>query len=339
MNSIAMDIEKIHNPSEFLKNSLEAQKIDVNVKILKHQTKSVNGLVKINNTPVLIEFKQEINPQNIASVAAQLLQYTTGEHLMAMANYITPKAKELLIEKNINFLDRAGNMYLEIPGMLIRIEGKSNSSIVSAAYKGRAFSKSGGAVVFQFLMDPQLVNAPQRTIAKYAGVSLGTIPKVFEGLKKDGFLVKLNKKDFKLVEYEKLLNRWIEVLDEKILPANFIQNYKPVTTSAKLLLTDGVVNGETQWGGEAAAALLTSYLTPEQYTLFTSNKEELLKKYKLVPAQNGEIAVYKKFWNHSEYNRDYVHPILVYAQLIATGDSRNIETAEMIFNAEIRPKL
>ncbi|PCJ01111.1 MAG: hypothetical protein COB15_01365 [Flavobacteriales bacterium] len=334
-----MEIEKIHNPSEFLKANLEVQRIDVDVKILEHQNKAVDGLVRINNHQVIIEFKQEINPQNITSVEAQLLQHTTGEYLMAMANYITPKAKELLVEKNINFLDRAGNMYLDIPGMLIRIDGNSNNSVISESYKTRAFSKSGGAVVFQFLMDPQLVNAPQRTIAKYAGVSLGTIPKVFEGLKKEGFLIRLNKKEFKLVEYEKLLNKWVGVLNDKILPANFIQNYKPATISAKMLLIDGYVNGNTQWGGEAAAALLTAYLTPEAYTIFTSNKEELLKKYKLVPAQNGEIAVYNKFWNHSDSNRDHVHPVLVYAQLMATGDSRNIETAEMILNADIRPNL
>jgi hypothetical protein len=334
-----MEIEKIHNPSEFLKANLEIQRIDVDVEILKHQNKAVVGLVKINNHKVRIAFQQEINPQNMASVAAQLLQYDAGEYLMAMANYITPKAKQLLIEKNINFLDRAGNMYLDIPGIIIRVEGNSNSSNLSKAYKTSAFSKSGGAVVFQFLTDPQLVNATQRTIAKYAGVSLGTIPKVFEGLKKDGFLVKLNKKEWKLVEYERVLNKWVEVLNDKILPANFIQRYKPVKVSAKTLLLDGDVNGNTQWGGEAAAALLTSYLTPEAYTIFTSDKDELLKKYKLVPAQNGEIAVYNKFWKHSAYNRDYVHPVLVYAQLMATGDSRNIETAEMILNADIRPKL
>ena len=34
-------------------------------------------------------------------------------------------------------------------------------------------------------------------------------------------------------------------------------------------------------------------------------------------------------------DKDLVHPILVYADLMATGDSRNIEVAEMIYDTEI----
>ena len=334
-----MTTEKIHNPSEFLKSILERKGSEIRVDILEHHIKTVDGLVKVNGNPMLIEFKQEINPQNVLGVENQLLKHSSGEYLMAMANYITPKAMQLLIEKKINYLDRAGNMYLKLPEIIIRIEGNSNDSVVSTTYKHRAFTKTGALVVFQFLMDPKLVNAPQRLIAEYAGVSLGTIPKVFEGLRKEGFIVKLNEKEWQLVDYQKLLARWVEVLRDKILPTNYIQQYTPAIKKADDLLTDGGISGETQWGGEPAAAFLTAYLTPEKYTLFTANKAALTTKYKLMPTPTGEIAVYHKFWNHSTYNEECVHPILVYAQLMATGDSRNIETAEIIFNGHIKPNV
>lgn len=44
----------------------------------------------------------------------------------------------------------------------------------------------------------------------------------------------------------------------------------------------------------------------------------------------------KKFWNFE--NPEYpgiTHPILVYADLIAAGDPRNIEAAKIIYEKEI----
>ena len=44
----------------------------------------------------------------------------------------------------------------------------------------------------------------------------------------------------------------------------------------------------------------------------------------------------KKFWNFE--NNDYpglTHPILIYADLLATGDPRNIETAKIIYEKDI----
>ena len=55
----------------------------------------------------------------------------------------------------------------------------------------------------------------------------------------------------------------------------------------------------------------------------------------------GEIEILNQFWNYDENTeyrddvnwnyRDLVHPILIYADLIATGNQRNIETAKMIY--------
>ena len=85
--------DKIHSPNQFLKDVLEGQGSGMHVQILKHKIKTVDGFVKVNGHPVLIEFKQEINPQNIVGIENQLLKYADGEHLIAIANYITPKAK------------------------------------------------------------------------------------------------------------------------------------------------------------------------------------------------------------------------------------------------------
>lgn len=333
-----MKMEAIHKGAEFLKTCIVAIDSSIEVEIMPPANPLSDGLVKINGHLILIESKSEIYPQNVIDIESQLRSNSNNKHLMVIANYITPKAKQALKERSLNYIDGAGNIYLKLPNLLLQIEGNKNPS-TATRHRNRAFTKSGGAVVFQFLMDPELVNAPQRTIAQYANVSLGTIPKVLEGLRNEGFLVQIDEKNRQLINYEKLLDKWEKTLNDKILPTQFIQNYMPINASPQELLKKGTIGADTQWGGEAAASLLTKYLIPEQFTLFTSNKTELITKHKLVPFQEGRIKVYHKFWSHSDCQNAHVHPVLIYAQLIASGDSRNLETAEIIKNEYLRSNI
>ena len=64
---------------------------------------------------------------------------------------------------------------------------------------------------------------------------------------------------------------------------------------------------------------------------------KLLLKNKIKKDPNGNIEIFKAFWEF-EYNwphRNLVHPLLIYADLLATGDARNIETAEIIYEQEL----
>lgn len=333
-----MLLTHIHDGAEFLKQVLEEQKMQITFVILSQASGEMNASVKVNSHILFIEHKSEITLQHVKKIENKQKSITEEGFLMAIANYISPKAKVLLKEKSINYLDKAGNIFLKLPDLAIYIEGYKNTSLLPQ-YRSRAFTKSGGAVVFQFLMEPDLVNAPQRQISAYAGVSLGTIPKVFEGLRHGGFLIKLDNKTKQLINYEKLLHKWIELLNDKILPAHYIQQYRVANSTTKKLLKAGILQEETQWGGEAAASLLTQHLIPGTYSLFTSNKSKLLTKYGIIPDQEGEISVYNKFWSHSSCKKAHVHPILVYGQLMADEDSRNRETAEIIYNEHIRSKL
>jgi hypothetical protein len=45
----------------------------------------------------------------------------------------------------------------------------------------------------------------------------------------------------------------------------------------------------------------------------------------------------EKFWGvgFKGFQEDLAHPIVIYADLLATGDKRNIEAAKMIYEREI----
>ena len=85
-------------------------------------------------------------------------------------------------------------------------------------------------------------------------------------------------------------------------------------------------------GGEPAAAKLTQYLRPEAITLYGDKAEpRLLLDYKLRPDPVGPVELVKRFWAF-ETNSEAVVPLpLIYADLLATGDARCIETADLIY--------
>jgi len=62
-----------------------------------------------------------------------------------------------------------------------------------------------------------------------------------------------------------------------------------------------------------------------------------LLKNKLTKDENGDIEILDIFWrfvqNHLRNN--LVPPLLIYTDLIATGDTRNIETARIIYEKEL----
>ena len=96
---------------------------------------------------------------------------------------------------------------------------------------------------------------------------------------------------------------------------------------------------KAQWGGEVAAERLTLYLQPQIITIYTMPQQlnQLLAENRLRKDEPGDVEILKRFWKPPEMwqYEDLVHPILIYADLLATGNERNIETAKMIYDNHI----
>jgi hypothetical protein len=107
------------------------------------------------------------------------------------------------------------------------------------------------------------------------------------------------------------------------------RNWKNLETQSN----DGII----LWGGEPGGALLTDNLRPEKFVIFTDLELSVLaKKLRLVPGENGEIEVLQKFWKNDLGNNKIAPALLIYADLINSGFSRNIETAKQILENELR---
>ncbi len=92
-------------------------------------------------------------------------------------------------------------------------------------------------------------------------------------------------------------------------------------------------------GGEGAGDILTRYLKPAELIIYTlEQQKELIKNYRLVPDENGNIKVFQKFWKHDEVNYNVAPPLLVYVDLMNTHDPRCIETAQKIYEEYLQGK-
>jgi hypothetical protein len=89
-----------------------------------------------------------------------------------------------------------------------------------------------------------------------------------------------------------------------------------------------------------AGQRLTGYLKPERFTLYLEDEEKaLLTQARMRLDPNGNTELLQAFWNLPTDTKypDGVPPMLVYADLMATNDGRNLETAQLIYDQFLKP--
>ncbi len=302
-----------------------------------HDTTAIDGRLEFRltngNEAFYVEVKKQLRNHNLPGIMDQAKLH---QPLMVIAVEIFPKLKEALRKENIAYLDLAGNIYLHTPKHYIWIEGNKNAQITDKE-RNRAFNKTGLKVILHLLENKNAINYQYRRIAEEAGVALGNITTIVEGLREANFILQVNNREMKLQNKKELLNRWITGYEEILKPANFIGAFRfrheeNIENWHTLPLTPG----HTAWGGEPAGEFLTTYLNPAQLTVYTNERNKLMRDWILIPQEttgNAHVIMYDKFWKTDEPGHNNIAPFtVVYADLLMTGDPRCIETAEMIYD-------
>ena len=310
-----------------------------NMQIQKAATAGENqhdAIIQINapEGPVktyYVEIKATITKATLGYVAERIHRFK--KPAMFVTRHVTPQMAERLRERNIAFIDTAGNAYIHDPPIFIYIIGNKKKDAPKKNTIGRAFRPTGLKVVFALLCQPELVKEPYRVIVKNTNVAQGTVGWVLNDLRQQNFLVDRGKYGRKLINGEKLLNTWVETYNRELRPKLLIGRYTTKKTGWWKNI-DGQ-NTSVCLGAEPAAAVLTKYLQPETITIYAPEKiNPFLLTHQLKKDPNGDVELFKKFWefDYPLKNEGIAPPLLVYADLMATGNDRNIETARMIYD-------
>lgn len=283
-----------------------------------------------------VEIKDELRSAHLEKIDAFSKQYPP---FILVTSRLFPKIKEELRYHNIAYLEANGNMFLKSNGNILFID--VNQPIPTEVTSGRAFTKTGLKVVFQFLLDEAWINKPYREIAEQTGTGIGNITNIVNSLKQDGFLLQIIRNEYKLINKKALLDKWVKAYDQRLKPTLKIGTFRFLKDEdfnnwKKLPLQ----TGKTWWGGEPAGDLFTNYLRPAELALYTIEaRTELIKNYRLIPDEKGNVNVYQKFWQWNEVNTNVVPPLLAYADLINQNDRRCTETAQKIYDEFLQDKL
>jgi hypothetical protein len=317
----------------------KATDIKINIERYFHKQPEFDaiGVLLNDGDQIPLAIKLTGMPTNtmLAMITQQFRQF--HQRTLLIANYVNPIIVERLKAQDIWFLDTAGNAYINQRPLFIYIKGNKPVEKPATRTLSRAFQPTGLKVIYAFLCNPELVNAPYREIAQTAGVALGTVGWVITDLTQLGHIVDMGNRGRRLKGRRKLLERWVITYPEKLRPKLEIGRYK--ATVPDWWQTTPLTQFQAYWGGEVAADKLTNYLKPEIITLYIQEKQaiKLILTNKLRKEPAGNIELLKTFWDvdNGVNNNQLVNPILIYADLMATGDPRNIETAEIIYEQEL----
>lgn len=330
------------NEIDILNNAIHNLEKDIPI-IWNWQNKDYNNDIGIdgeldliiNNQNILmvVEIKKDVKNHQLLNI----IEYNNRfENFLLVAEKLYPKVKKELRENQVNYLEGNGNVYINKADIFLYID--TNKTTKNQKEKGnRAFTKTGLKVVFHFLLNPLLINQTQREIADITNVALGNIPLIINGLLENNFILKLNKNEYVINNYQELLNKWITEFEQTLKPTIFKQRFRFQNENQNWRALQ--LNTEkTVWGGEPAGDIMTNHLRPENFTLYTNETtRDLMINYRLLPDDDGNIWVYDKFWA-MDFNN--IAPAeLVYTDLMINNDKRSKETAKLIFDEYIQPNI
>ncbi len=292
------------------------------------------------------EVKQRLSLPRLEHLRLHLSQYARKAKArpLLFADYVPPRLAERLIAEEVDFVDEAGNIYINCPGKLyIHFQG-ARPKHPPEARTGRLNQPSGLQVVFVLLADPQAVSMPYRELAKVGGVALGSIAWIVHELKGKGYLEQKGRDEWTLLRRRELLDLWVGGYGDRLRRKFLIGRFQPSERNLDQTLTRLQEEAKARrlvWAltGGFAADRLTRYFRGDQLSVFVSEwPAELMKKLKWLPSIHGPVAIFKQFSPLVIFERKQpfeipvAHPLLVYAELVYQGRERELEAAKSIYD-------
>ncbi len=296
-------------------------------------------------TTYLAEARTSVRSSTIGAVLDNLerLRGTSGHHPLLLANYVAPSAAERLLSEGFEFADAAGNIYLNSPAAYVLVRGNRPERVPMST----EFTPADLQLMFAFLARSDLTRATYREMAASSGLSLGKISGTVKKLEAAGYLGRDRTGALFLADPRRMLERWEFGYLERLRPTLNPTGYRPLGPAGfrHVIQAAADIPG-VLLGGEHAAARLTGTLHPSTLTLHVPAGEakDVAARLKLArsaeeptvtllnrfgPSAGSESQELDRFPSEPTGQREtgIANPILVRAELLATGDDRLLEVA------------
>lgn len=275
--------------------------------------------------------------ERLAAVTATARMHHEKRFLL-VTSYLTPSLIDACRTLEINAIDLSGNAFLREQKNLILISGRPRATEDHRSRPG-LWSKRSLQVILALLVRPALINQGRRDIAGFARVSTGTAQTTVQTLLQRRDLIHRSDGSMAFANYERLLDEWVTLYPSLLRQSLQLGRYRAAEPNWWAEMTSA--DSDWMFGGESAAALITHYLKPEVVTIYSQKgiPKEMITRARLRPDATGNIEFLTApvmLGPTSGLMDNIVYPALVYADLVASGDSRNLETARMIRDQYIK---
>lgn len=333
-------MELLNSKEEILQKAIEALKESFDIKastkkeIGQEMAYEIQMSFLLDGREIVKNYHLEIDkPHSTIIGQLALKQKQLSNKIILVTDFVPPTAADKLRELNISFFDANGNAFFNEPEFYIFISSRGKTLNVSSPKPSLIFQPSGLQLLFVLLSIPNSENKPYRELAEMSGVSLGTVSEVMNALVAELYLVKQAEKR-SLFRKDVLIKRWVQSFAEMLRPK--LLEWRFESEDVDWWEEADLAKIKACWSGEVAAGIMTDYLNPTKTLIYVKGLSFslLVKKYKLRRVIEGNIKIRRKFWN---FNKDDIiaPPLLVYADLLATAESRNLEAAQIIYDEHL----
>jgi hypothetical protein len=273
-----------------------------------------------------------------------LRKYQTGLLVLPPLGH---ELRKKLTDAQINFLDTAGNCYVQLSELHLLIDQQEGTAPVVPT--GKAFETGGLKLIHTTFLQPNLLEQPYRSISEQVGVSTGSLSTIFEDLRQRGFVAEVAKKR-KLTNGRELVRHWaygyVDGLRPKLHRGYFKSINGDLIERAQLLGAN-----ELLLGGPYGAMMRGDYLSSQTPTVYTRLRiSELTRRYGLRPCDeckgSDTVEVLQPFWIVNNRSQEYLDrnilnhliadSLLIYGDLLSSFDPRLLDAAEHLLEHDIR---
>lgn len=286
-----------------------------------------------NEQILLVEVKTRVDARDVPSILDRVRGSESGVPFLT-APYLGPRARVLLEERGIGYLDMTGNarLALDRPAVLIQKEGASRNP-VSEAQPIRSLKGTGSARVVRALCE---FRPPVgiRELAKRSGSSPASVVRVVELLDREAILVRAPRGPVERVEWNALLRRWAQ--DYDTLKSNRTGSFlepRGLPALTRKLRDSGSRHAIT---ASLAAAEIAPIAPPKLARVFVDSIERIAGALELQPAATAGNVILAEPYDDVVFERTWQRNGLVFAALpqvaadLLTGPGREPSEAEAL---------
>lgn len=259
------------------------------------------------------------------------------EDVFVFGQRVNERSADMFRRRGLNYLDEAGNAFVSFENVRIDVRGRraEGARVESSAASGSAanlFSTKRSQVICVLLAWPELLDAPLRHMAMISGVSLGQVQKTMAELQVAGFLSEEGGRK-RLRHGRELLDQWAAAF-----PAGLGGPQRTRTFAGDIGTFETPPGVAASLSGESA---LTGRIRPETLTIYVDSVsvKALIAKNRWRTDRRPNIFVRSQFWQLPDAPTEGIATApapLVYADLLASGDGRQVEMAQALRGNDAR---